>query len=904
MLILEHLRVNQQLTPQYVGQHPCFSWNLRSDRNGCYQAAYRICIWENTQLVWDSGERASASSIRIPYEGPALRPLRQYRWQLWCRDCFGDTAHAQSSFRTHRMDLPWHAHWVQPRQEATPEEYHALGEPQAVGSAPRDYREFRPTQLIRLPFSVQSSVSSAWVHISAHGLYRLEVNGKRIGEDELTPDCTPYDKLIFYQTYDIREALRPGENVIGVELADGWWSGRLGLGSSSCQYGNKTALFLECELTDPQNQTMYFGAENARSIAGCASYADLFVGECYDASRFPVGWSEAGFADDTWTPVEILNEPLNTLCPQQGSTVRVMQTFRPVALLKTPAGETVLDLGQNIAGFLEIRLSAAAGHRIIMEHSEVLGEDGNFLQNIMGFNKDQRDVYITRDGPQIWRPRFTYHGFRYVRITGWPGVPQLDQFRACVLSTALEEAGTFACSNPMLNQLHHNIRWSQIANAISIPTDCPQREKAGWLGDIMAFAPTMLYLSEASEFLRRWLGYVRMEQLANGLIPSIAPYWKSYRKIFAGLGSETSCGWGDAILLVPWSIYQSTGDRSILEENYDAMERWMSYVQREAETGQPAGFDTFDSARKARQKYLWNTGFHYGDWLMPSIMMRGGMPQETAAATKELVASAYYAFATKTMAQIAAALGKEQAASNYLEQFVKIREAFQAEFIRPDGSLVREFQGAYVLCLWFGLVPETQRQAMSKHLCRMISENDGCLDTGFLSIPFLLDVLTGCGRTDVALQLLFQERCPSWLYMVKNHATTIWESWDCIKPDGTVGMYSYNHYAYGCVGDWIYRKLGGLEALEPGYRRMRIAPLTECGLEWARTAHRTPYGTAAVEWHRYDSRWELDVVIPVGTVAEICLPDGTIQNKTSGVYHFEQNLPTSSLQELSDFQKA
>ena len=884
MLEIHTLRIDGMRRPQYVRRDFQFSWVLERDTANCVQQSYEITLWLGAVCIWSSGRQISEQCFAVPYTGPVLAPVETYRWRVTCWDRDANCAWAEDTFRTCRDKRPWNTGWIQPVQQPAISERPFPFGGKAV-PLPRNYNEFRPTQLVRRCFHLKKPIKKAIVHVSAHGCYRLEINGQPFDTPLLAPDCEPYDKLIFFQTYNITDQLIAGENVIGAEIADGWWISRLGLGSWSCQYGNKTALLLCCEITYADGSTEYFGGENARSHVGPTRYADLYVGECHDAAAIVRGWSSPNFDDSSWCPVESLEIPLDNLEPQMGEGIEIVERRPPASIFQTPNGEWVLDAGQTVAGFLRLHVETEAGVKIVLEHSEMLRKDGNFFQNIIGSNKDQTDVYYTRNGRQSWHPSFTYHGFRYVRITGWPGIPQKEHFEVCVISSEKETIGEFSCSDERLNQLHRNIRWSQRANTIGIPTDCPQREKAGWTGDIAMYAPTMLCLAPAEAFLRRWMRYLREEQFENGLVPSVVPYWGVFREVSRILGSNTSCGWGDAVLLVPWAVYQETGNDRILRENYDAMQRWMAYVRVRAEQGRPDGYEHFDAARRQRQPYLWNTDFHFGDWLLPSIMMAGGTPQDTARLTGEIFGSAYYAHANQIMVQICRVLGKQAESDSYSARYQKIREAFIGEYVQSDGRILPEYQGNYVIALKFGLVPNTLRKSMAARLCKMIEENRDCLDTGFLSVPFLLDVLCENSRRDMAWKLLYQTKCPSWLYMIEHGATTIWESWNCVSPEGTVGAYSYNHYAFGCVGNWMYREIAGIEMLEPGYRRVRICPGTDSGLTWAQYSHRTPYGTLRIRWKRTGTQLLMQGRIPTGTVAEIQMPNGSSYMHGSGAFN-------------------
>ena len=754
----------------------------------------------------------------------------------------------------------------------------------------RDFAEFRPSKYIRIPFESKKAIKKARVYMTAHGIYQFYVNGVRYDNREFAPENTSYHKLLQYQIYDITPLLQMGKNVFGIIIGDGWWCGRVGTTGDSCQYGNKLGLLFESVITYHDGSKQIITGSQGKSMSGPIIFSDLFVGEKYDARKELSGWLKADYDDSNWDEVKEVDYPIDNLVGQSSEPVRIINSFKPKRIIKTPANETVIDAGKIVAGFVEFSLTAKAGIEIKLEHSEVLDTNGNYYNNILGTNKEQTDIYITKDGFQTFRPHFTYHGFRYIRITNWPQTISLDDFKINVISSDMESISSFKTNNRLINQLQHNIVSSQVANSISIPTDCPQREKAGWTGDIMAYAPTMCFNSNAHSFLRSWMNNVRVDQLKNGEIPVVVPYLKAYEIFIKGMtGFETSCGWGDAVLTVPYAIYEAYGDKQILIDNYDAMKKWMNYIEERMHNHHPKDYDTYDQARKKRSYYLWNTDFHFGDWLIPSLVLNnpdGGAMMDTAYATMEIVAPAYAAFSCQYMAKIATILKKEDDSQKYKQLYDKIRQAFIEEYVHEDGTIDADFQGIYVIALKNNLVSETVRPKMVEHLCKLIKDNNNCLDTGFLSVLFLMDVLCENGKHDVAYQLLFQTKCPSWLYMVEHGATSIWESWGAVGEDGTVSTYSYNHYAFGCIGDWMYRELGGLQIIEPGYKKFKVALALDYGLEFVSIQENSPYGKIKIDWQRIKNQIIVHVTVPVNTTADIVLLNFVKKDVGSGNYTF------------------
>lgn len=710
------------------------------------------------------------------------------------------------------------------------------------------------------------TVQRARIYAAACGIYQIELNGQPVSNTRFAPGFTRYDKTIFYQTYDVTGLLRGGKNQLQFLLADGWYKGKFGMLGIGENYGSELEMLLQLEITYADGQVQTIGTDGQfRYAPSPYVYSDLLIGEQYDARL-------EGIREEGQKAV-VKERGYEMLLADCAEPVRPVASLEPAAILQTPKGETVIDFGQNFAGV--VQFNAPAGTEIRLEHSEVLDKEGNFIHCVDGFNRDQTDIYICRGGEtETYCPQFTFHGFRYAKITGYPGKPEKQNVRGIVIGSDLAATGELRTSDSKLNQLQSNIFWSQRSNLLSIPMDCPQRERAGWTGDVWVYAETCCYNQDCLRFFKRWLKSVRDEQFDDGLIPIVVPYIKGYRAPqMSAWGTHTSAGWGDVIVWLPWVLCQVYGDVSVLEENYEAMRRWMDYVRREAESGVHLK-EGADKTALERQKYLWNTNFHFGDWLYPSCKDAEGKTNmvQSAYTTKELTATAIYANSTAVMAQVSRVLQKPEEAACYEYLNRHIRQAFAEEYIDDDGKVEQDLQGLYVLALAMDLVPQEQKPKMAAHLARKIRENHNCLDTGFLSIKFLMDVLTQSGLHEQARQILFQEAPPSWLYEVKQSATTIWETWTSILPDGTPTNYSYNHYAFGCVGDWMYRNLLGIQKLSPGYREILIKPDLRFGLSNIEGSFRSVYGKISVHLQKTGKGWTIQIQTPANTTAWLELP--------------------------------
>lgn len=895
-------RCEYMVDPLGLGiEAPRLSWELRAARRGVRQTAYRIRVTNGDTVVWDTGKTASGSSSGHTYEGTKLRARRRYEWQVMVWDERGE-ASEWSGTAWWEMGLlgpeDWSAKWIEPEQTTVAEEPPLDFYDRTKKLPPTDYGRLLPCPLLRRRFEAKGAVRRARIYATAHGIYELELNGRRVGDQELAPEMTSYDRYLQVQTYDVTELVEEGANALGATLADGWYAGRVGLMGDNCQYGNRLALLLQLEIEyeDGSRQTVV-SDDGFRSSFGPYVYSDLFIGERYDARLEKPGWSTAGYDDRDWSAVREVERDRGVLVAAYGEPVRAVLTLAAERIIRTPLGETVVDFGQVVAGRVRMRVQGEAGAEVVLEHSEVLDERGNYLNNIRGRFKDQRDVYVLRgdEAGETYEPKFTFHGFRYVRVTGYPGEPRAGDFEAVVLSSDLRVTGDFSCSDERINRLQANIVWSQRGNLLSIPTDCPQRERAGWTGDIQVFAPTACFNMDVNPFLSRWLRNMAAEQREDGQVPIVVPYLKGYENIiFPPMGTHSSAGWGDACIIVPWTLYENYGDTGVLAEHYGMMVRWLDYIERSASEGAGAlgdaghlagSGDSRDSVAE-RKKYLWNTGFHFGDWLIPSMSVsKDGQTvdmMQSAFATKELVSTCFFAYSAELLSRIAKLLGKEEDASRYAELNRNVRRAFAEEYMNEDGRLKAHFQGIYVLALRMKMIPDEARGKVLNQLVGLIEDNGNRLDTGFLSVPYLLDVLCDNGRSDVAYRLLYQTECPSWLYEVEKGATTIWEAWQAIMPSGKVTNVSYNHYAFGCIGDWLYRRIAGLDKGEAGYGRIVVKPAFDCGLTWVGARYESVLGTIVSEWRLDGAAATQIVTVPPNATAVVHLPGANLSEAREG----------------------
>lgn len=834
--------------------HPRFSWKLVSPVKNTLQLNYEIRLSNSATLkkaLWNVN-KLSNESVLVSYSGDQLLSKTKYYWQVRVKDNHGNISSWSpiQYFQTGLKPVDWVAKWI------------------AVQG--KDSSLISP--LFRKDITLKKNIRSAMAFVTAKGLYEASINGKKIGNHYFAPGWTSYKNHLQYQVYDVSKSFNKGDNTIGVSLGDGWYKGRIGFGNQKQFYGDTRALLLQIEIEYVDGTKEIIGTnESWKTTNGPILSSNIYDGETYDARLEIPGWNNTGFKETAaWKPVSILANGTEKIIGMSGPPVSKHEEFKAIKIIKTPLGETVVDFGQNLVGWVMLKAKGPAGTKITISHAEVLDKAGNFYTTNLRSAKQRNNFILKGEAEQIFEPHFTFQGFRYVKVDGYPGILKLDDLNAVAVYSDMKTTGKFTTSNALLNQLQHNIEWGQKGNFVDVPTDCPQRdERLGWTGDAQAFATTAAYNMDVSGFFTKWLKDVSADQLPNGSVPFVVPNVISPRD--AG-----SSGWGDVATIIPWDMYVAYGDKGILENQYGSMRKWVDYIS------------------SVSKNNLWNSGSHFGDWLFyrPNDDNDG----RAAVTDKYMIAQTFYAHSTQLLLNAAEVLGKTDDIKQYTELLKNIKIAYLKEYMTPNGKLVSNTQTAYVLALQFDMLPENLRQQAAERLAQNVKDYGTHLTTGFLGTPYLCHVLSRFGYQDLSYDLLMQENYPSWLYPVKMGATTIWERWDGIKQDGsfqTPDMNSFNHYAYGAIGDWMYKNIAGINSIatSPGFKKILIAPKPGGKLTSATGELETVYGKVKSSWVIIDGLFKLDVTIPPNTSAIIILPKSEKKEEIgSGNYHFETKL--------------
>ena len=815
---------------------PRFSWKMNADKQNTVQNLYRIQVWNGTEIVWDTGMKESSDSVLIPYAGKELSSETVYNVKVTVWDNYGNADSAEATFETGIFD---------PMQFQAEMITHDL--PEDETACPVFWKDFQ----------AEKPVKKAVVYATALGVYEMSLNGERIGADRMTPGWTSYHKRLQYQEYDITSQIHP-ENRIEITVGNGWYKGIFGFDLKPDRYGDRVGAFAELHITYEDGTKQVVATDTDWSVrTGEIRYSEIYMGETIDTVT----------ADYRNGKVSVMEFDKSILTAQENEPVRITERIPAKELIVTPKGEHLVDFGQNLTGLVEVKIRGEKGQKIVIRHAETLDKDGNFYPETLRSAKSE-DTYICNGEEQTFLPHFTFHGFRYIKVEGIEELKP-EMFTACVMHSDMEQTGTFSCSNRKVNQLQSNISWGMRDNFLDIPTDCPQRdERLGWMGDAQVFSWTASYLRNTALFFTKWMRDVSADSSLEKGVPHVVPDI---------LGQYSSSAWSDAAVIVPWVVYQTYGDVRILEENWKCMHEWVDYITDHCE-----------------ENGLWMTGFQYGDWL---ALDKEESADRTGATDKYMIANAYYLYVTDLVKQTAKVLGLAEEEERYGKLYEKTLEAFRKEYYTETGRIVSETQTGCILSLYFDLAREKDRGRILKTLLTNIENHKNHLATGFVGTPYICHALSENGAHDMASTLFMREDYPSWLYAVNMGATTIWERWNSIKPDGTFdesGMNSLNHYAYGSIGDWMYRKIAGINQMEPGYKKILIKPMFVKGIEEAGAELESPYGKIASRYSCKNGKIHIHAEIPANTTAVIILSEKEKKIETgSGVYDYEYDTQTS-----------
>jgi alpha-L-rhamnosidase len=870
------LKTNHHVNPLGIDSpQPSFSWQLGADAGRFQQSACELRVHAGSDVVWESGVVSGSQSHAVVYDGTTLKSQTLYSWAIRVQHAEGEWSDwSEPAF--FEMGLlerdEWKGQWI--------------------GETPRTESETMPASHLRSLFKTEaSSVKRARLYATAGGLYEVFINGERVGEDVLAPGWTNYSKRRQVIAYDVTSLIQSGDNAIGAMLGEGWFCGYLFYKREREFYGTDPHLLLQLEIeyADGTTQTVCTDENWKVTSNGPIVLADLYDGEVYDAAKELGDWSLPQYDDSGWHAAHAYEDGGAQLVSKLNPPIRRIAELKTVELYQSSPGVNVFNLGQNMVGWVRLKVTAPRGTRITIKFGEWLNDDRSVYRGNLRTAK-ATDTYICKGGgEEVFEPHFTFHGFQYVELVcdNDAVVFEADSITGIVLCTDMERTGSFECSDPLINRLQQNIVWGQRGNFLDVPTDCPQRdERVGWTGDAQVFVGASAFNYNVETFFEKWLCDLSDDQRETGAYPDVAPdvvcksgeHWPNppelWQKILrpSAFGEGGCAAWADAGIICPWVIYERYGDARILERQYESMAAFLNFLEDESN----------DLIRPFE-------GF--GDWLAidtsPAEIFFSPTPQD-------LIGTAYFAYDADLMANSAEVLGKEADAERYRMLAKNIKKAFCDEFVSPNGRIAGDTQTAYLLALGFDLIPESMQGKVFENLMLALERRGWKLSTGFLGTPLLCPVLTKFGRTDIAYRMLLQQEFPSWLYSVLQGATTMWERWNSwTKEDGfeNIAMNSFNHYAYGAVGDWMAQTVGGISFAEPGYKKVRIAPIPGEGITWAKASYESPYGKISVDWKTENDAFELNCTIPPNTTAEVlvagadaslALPDGmTLQRETA-----------------------
>ncbi len=846
---------------------PQFSWIIESDEKNIVQKTYRLQFsaeHDFMNIIYDTGEVESDESAHVRIHNFDLISATRYYVRVSISAVNGEsTGYSEPvSFVTALIDHEeWKASFI-------------------TAEIDQDADNSKATCL-RKEFIVRKGVKEAWAFTTALGLYKFYLNGQKVGEDELTPGWTSYHSHLLYQTYDITDLLKEGRNAAGAMVGAGWYKGKMGFMGFRNHYGRRTAFLGQLIIRyEDGTEDIVITDESWTGSDAPVVFSEIYDGEIYDARLEQAGWNDTYFDETAWKEVSLLDYDKSVLTAQGASRVKMIDKLPAISIFTTPGGDTCIDFGQNLTGWISFHTTGQKDNKIELNCFEVLDSKGNAYFDNLREAKETLIYYFGEDGEIEYHPSFTFQGFRYARIASWPGIPKKEDFTAYSVHSDMEPTGSFHCSNSDLNQLHHNILWGLKGNFVDVPTDCPQRnERLGWTGDAQIFARTACYLMNAYEFFSKWLVDVAADQTEEGGVPHVVPDILKPETMYDDWlliqGTHSAAAWADVAVIMPWSLYLNYGDKEIIKKQYSSMKAWIDFMKNHAVDD------------------IWNYKLQFGDW----VALDAEEGSYFGATPNDLTCTAYYAYSTGLFANMAEIVGNTEDAKEYAKLHERIKSKFRRTFFHKDGFMTAQTQTAHILALYFDLVPVEFRQVTVDSLLKLLHKENGHLVTGFVGTPYFCHALSQNGHTKEAYELLLKEDFPSWLYQVKMGATTVWEHWDGIKPDGTMwsaNMNSFNHYAYGAIAEWIYRVMGGLETDEkqPGFKHSIIYPHIGGGLSFAETKYESVYGTIASRWELNRDIVKLQITIPHNTTSTIILDgaekiissDGLTFTKKEGKY--------------------
>lgn len=857
---------------------PRLSWKIKTTSDDIInqeQVAYQILVATSPEKLsevdadlWNTGQIISDSNKQITYQGTELNSKQKCYWKvkIWNNES-NYTAWSEVAKWSMGLleDSDWSAEWIGNKPDLAQKGYKDyLTDYRSKNAVPKTILPVPPSSpMLRKRFSVTKEVSDAMLYVSALGYYEIGLNGNKVGNHVLSPEWTDYNKRVQYQTYDVTQNLENGENVLFAILGDGWYLGMLGPTKWHTDYprrgvyGNDRRLIAQLVINYRDGTKEVIDTDESWKINsdGYIISADNFLGQKIDARKIPSGWRNIKFDDVSWTNAFVDSSLQKNLEAQKNEPIRVYKEFEPVEIMEI-GDDFIVDFGQNLTGWTKLEIQGNRGASLKIRHGEMLNEDGTlYTANLAA--AIQEDDYILSGKQDVFEPSFTYHGFRFIEVSGLNQALDKEMISALAIGSDPEITGVFECSNPKLNQLWHNIVWTQRNNMTSVPTDCPQRdERMGWMGDAQVFCQTSMFSMDMAAFYTKWIKDIRDAQSERGTFPDIAPHTNK-----PDIRFSNAPAWADAGVIIPWRMYQNYGDKEILIGHYDAMKRYLENIKSQ------------------NPDHIWlnDVGNNYGDWLNANTIDAKGYSNERGEVPKDVFATAFYANSVKLFTKIAVVLDKKEDAKTYQVLYENIRKKFNEAFVDKNVRIKGNTQSAYALALNFDLLPKEKQTFAFEHLIECIEEYDYRISTGFVTTIMLMKELVRRGRVDIAYNLIESERFPSWIYSIDQGATTIWERWDgYVKGRGfqNPGMNSFNHYSIGAVGEWMYRIILGINPSEehPGFKHFTIKPQQGGTLTWAKGSYKSINGLISSEWRKDKKQFKLDVEIPINTSATIILP--------------------------------